>query len=73
MPMRTRIGDSVNVASRLETAARDLPHDVIVGPGTAALCRQDRLHHIGEITLRGKDHPTMLYTLVSRTPVEGDL
>ncbi|TFW30728.1 adenylate/guanylate cyclase domain-containing protein, partial [Duganella callida] len=67
----TAVGDSVNVASRLETAARDLPHDVIIGPGTAALCRRHPLRHIGELTLRGKEHPTTLYTLVSRAPEEG--
>src|SRR6185312_10804425 len=30
----TAVGDSVNTASRLEQAARDYPHDVIVGEGT---------------------------------------
>ena len=62
----TAVGDSVNVASRLETAARELPHDVIVGPGTAALCRRHRLRHVGAITLRGKDTPTTLYTLAEQ-------
>jgi adenylate cyclase len=69
----TAVGDSVNVASRLETAARDLPHDVIIGPGTAALCRRHRLGSIGELTLRGKEHPTTLYTLVARMPQQGVL
>lgn len=58
----TAVGDSVNVASRLETAARDLPHDVIVGPGTAALSKRHFLTRLGDITLRGKDHHTTLYT-----------
>jgi adenylate cyclase len=62
----TAVGDSVNVASRLETAARDLPHDVIVGPGTAALSQRHRLRHVGAITLRGKDTPTTLYTLAEQ-------
>ena len=69
----TAVGDSVNVASRLETAARDLPHDVIIGPGTAALCRRHQLRHIGELTLRGKEHPTTLYTLAPAAPQEGVL
>jgi adenylate cyclase len=63
----TAVGDSVNVASRLETAARDLPHDVIVGPGTAALCTRHPLTKLGEITLRGKEHNTTLYTLTALT------
>lgn len=67
----TAVGDSVNVASRLETAARDLPHDVVIGPGTAALCQRHALLRIGELTLRGKEHPTTLYTLAPRTPAEG--
>jgi adenylate cyclase len=61
----TAVGDSVNVASRLETAARDLPHDVIVGPGTMALCKRHHLTRLGEITLRGKEHNTTLYTLTA--------
>ncbi|WP_371875626.1 CHASE2 domain-containing protein [Duganella aceris] len=69
----TAVGDSVNVASRLETAARDLPHDVIVGPGTAALCRRHRLLNIGALTLRGKEHPTTLYTLLAHAPQQGVL
>ncbi|MYN39732.1 CHASE2 domain-containing protein [Duganella sp. FT109W] len=59
----TAVGDSVNVASRLETAARDLPHDVIIGPGTAALSTRHQLIRLGDITLRGKEHLTTLYTL----------
>jgi adenylate cyclase len=69
----TAVGDSVNVASRLETAARDLPHDVVIGPGTAALCRRHPLQRIGELTLRGKQHPTTLYTLVASMPQQGVL
>jgi adenylate cyclase len=59
----TAVGDSVNVASRLETAARDLPHDVVIGPGTAALARRNQLTGIGHTTLRGRAQDTVLYTL----------
>jgi adenylate cyclase len=58
----TAVGDSVNVASRLETLARDLPHDIIVGPGTAERARRHQLTRIGSTVLRGKEHSTMLYT-----------
>ncbi|MBJ7313304.1 CHASE2 domain-containing protein [Rugamonas sp. CCM 8940] len=61
----TAVGDSVNVASRLESAARELPYDVIVGPGTAARCRRHQLIRLGDITLRGKEHHTTLYTLAA--------
>ena len=67
----TAVGDSVNVASRLETAARDLPYDVVIGPGTAALSRHHRLQYIGQATLRGHQHETALYTLAGVAPAEG--
>lgn len=59
----TAVGDSVNVASRLETLARDLPHDVVIGEGTARACRRHKLQLIGEFVLRGKEQATVLYTL----------
>lgn len=59
----TAVGDSVNVASRLETLARDLPYNVIIGPGTAQMTRRHKLVSLGETMLRGKEKLTMLYTL----------
>ena len=61
----TAVGDSVNVASRLETAARDFPYDIIVGPGTAQHSRRHALAGIGDTQLRGKEQRTPLYTLAS--------
>ncbi|MEG0084408.1 MAG: adenylate/guanylate cyclase domain-containing protein [Massilia sp.] len=60
----TAVGDSVNTASRLEQAARDYPHDVIVGEGTARLARRHRLQALGERQLRGKEHPIRIFTLM---------
>ncbi len=59
----TAVGDSVNVASRLEELARDLPYDIVVGPETAALAQRHRCKPLGEVLLRGKEKPTSLYTL----------
>ncbi|RZT08689.1 adenylate cyclase [Duganella sp. CF402] len=59
----TAVGDSVNTASRLEQAARDYPHDIIVGAGTAARSQRHRLLPLGEHQLRGKEKPIQLYTL----------
>lgn len=59
----TAVGDSVNTASRLEQAARDFPHSVIVGAGTAARARRHALLLLGERQLRGKGKSTTLYTL----------
>ncbi|QGZ39522.1 adenylate cyclase [Pseudoduganella flava] len=67
----TAVGDSVNVASRLESAARDLPYDLIIGPGTAALAQRHALTGIGRTQLRGREQHTELYTLTALTANEG--
>lgn len=58
----TAVGDSVNTAARLEQAAREFPHDIIVGAGTVARARRHRFTLLGERRLRGKEHLTTLYT-----------
>ncbi len=58
----TAVGDSVNTASRLEQAARDFPHDVIVGAGTVERALRHRFIALGERRLRGKGKPTALFT-----------
>jgi adenylate cyclase len=59
----TAVGDSVNTASRLEQAARDYPHDVIVGPGAVSRARRHRFLQLGERRLRGKEQLTTIFTL----------
>nr|WP_315401717.1 adenylate/guanylate cyclase domain-containing protein [uncultured Duganella sp.] len=59
----TAVGDSVNTASRLEQAARDFPHDVIIGAGTVALATRHRFRSLGPQRLRGKEKTDELYTL----------
>lgn len=59
----TAVGDSVNTASRLEQAARDFPHDVIIGQGTVGYATRHRFLSLGRHALRGKEHPIELYTL----------
>ena len=58
-------GDVVNTASRLQEAAREIPHDVIIGHGTASRARRHALTLLGEKVLRGKEKPTILYTLTA--------
>jgi adenylate cyclase len=58
----TAVGDSVNTASRLEQAARDFPHDVIIGAGTVERSRRHRFILLGERRLRGKEKPVTLFT-----------
>ena len=59
----TAVGDSVNTASRLEQAAREFPHDVIVGAGAVARARRHQFILLGERLLRGKEKPTTLFTI----------
>lgn len=59
----TAVGDSVNVASRLEDAARNLPHDIIIGQGTVSNATRHQFKLLGERILKGKENPTTLYTL----------
>ena len=59
----TAVGDSVNTAARLEQAARDLPHDIIVGAGTVERARRHRFIALGQRQLRGKEKLTTLYTV----------
>lgn len=61
----TAVGDSVNTASRLQEVARDLPHNVIVGPGTALEITRHQLVPLGSLQLRGKQNPTQLFTLAA--------
>jgi adenylate cyclase len=63
----TAVGDSVNTASRLEQAARDFPHDVIIGAGTVERARRHQFILLGERHLRGKGRATTLYTLDTST------
>jgi adenylate cyclase len=64
----TAVGDSVNTASRLEQAARDFPHSVIVGAGTVERAQRHQFELLGERQLRGKGKSTVLYTLASLLP-----
>jgi class 3 adenylate cyclase len=52
----TAVGDSVNTASRLEQAARDFPHDVIIGAGTVERRAATAFILLGERRLRGKEN-----------------
>lgn len=59
----TAVGDSVNTASRLEQAARDFSHDIIIGEGTVERASRHQFQLLGERLLRGKERPSRLYTL----------
>nr|WP_315475658.1 adenylate/guanylate cyclase domain-containing protein [uncultured Undibacterium sp.] len=62
----TAVGDSVNVASRLEDAARHFKHDIIIGQGAVDNDRTHQFIQLGERILRGKEKATSLYTVEVR-------
>ncbi len=59
----TAVGDSVNVASRLEQMARDYPYDILIGQGTVDSASQHQFQLLGTRMLRGKEMPTSIFTL----------
>jgi adenylate cyclase len=59
----TAVGDSVNVASRLEQVARNQPYDIIIGQGTVARATRHDFRLLGDFVLRGKEKSTTLFTL----------
>jgi adenylate cyclase len=49
----TAVGDCINFASRLETAARDLPTQMVIGSATQRQLLKHQTRSMGFITLRG--------------------
>jgi adenylate cyclase len=63
----TAVGDSVNVASRLEQIARNQPYDIIIGQGAVSRARRHHFKLLGDFVLRGKEKSTTLFTLEAPT------
>jgi adenylate cyclase len=59
----TAVGDSVNVAARLEQLARNQPHDIMVGRGTVEMSLRHQFKSLGEFTLRGKEKSLAVFTI----------
>jgi adenylate cyclase len=61
----TAIGDTVNLASRLESLTKDYGASVIVSEDTWALIR-DRFptRRLGEVTVKGKSRPVRIFTVL---------
>lgn len=68
----TAVGDSVNVAARLQELARDYPCDIIVGMGTAELARRHHLRPLGVVMLRGRAQEETLFTLTAAEGTGGN-
>jgi adenylate cyclase len=62
----TVIGDSVNIASRLEALAR--PDKLLIGPATrAGLSGEFETVRIGETSIRGRNEPIQVYQVLTET------
>ena len=59
----TAVGDCINFASRLESAARTLPADVIIGNEAASRITQHTLIPLGSIQLRGTESMMAVFTV----------
>ena len=62
----TAVGETVNIASRLESVPGDYACRVVVGPATAAAI-QDRfvLNELDWVKVKGKDEPLSVYEVVA--------
>jgi adenylate cyclase len=58
----TAIGECVNHASRLETAASTFERSLLIGPATASLTREHALTRVGSLTIRGTDAQIDVYS-----------
>ena len=58
------MGDTTNIASRLEAMTKGTPHQVFVSDATRALAtRADALVEVGELEVRGRSEPMRVWTL----------
>ncbi len=69
----TAVGDCINLASKLQAAARNLPHDLVIGPTAAAALGMDGLAPVGTVQFGGQPHPSTLWAPVDlERSVPGD-
>lgn len=59
----TAIGDAVNVAARLQEQAKIWQHPILLGQACAQAAQAHAVILLGPLTLRGKHHPEMIYSL----------
>lgn len=59
----TAIGDTVNIAARLQDLCKSVDTDLLVGRGTASLSHRHCLRVLGRVTLRGRIQPEAVYVI----------
>ena len=68
----TAIGDTVNLASRLETASKDLGADIVVSEQTQSAVRpQFQWRPLGEVLVRGRTESVRAYTVETSAEAPG--
>ena len=69
----TVIGDSVNLASRLEGLTRIYGVDILVGPSAAELARDEvHLRSVARVQVKGKSKPVDIFTFIGARNEEID-
>jgi adenylate cyclase len=66
------IGDSVNVASRLESSSKSYAFPIIVGERVQASCPHLAFLELDRVQLRGKQRASRVFALVGDDAVSGD-
>jgi adenylate cyclase len=62
----TAIGDTVNLAARLETLTKDFDFPIIVSESTYALLNDEfSVQPLGTVTLKGKENPVNIYAVLT--------
>ena len=62
----TAIGDTVNLAARLETLTKDFDSPIIVSESTYALLGSEfKVRPLGDVTVRGKEKPVKIYAVLT--------
>jgi len=62
----TAVGDCINFASRLESAARDLPTRLVIGAHTNSQLKQHQTVSLGQISLRGTQTVMDAFTVATQ-------
>jgi adenylate cyclase len=62
----TVMGDTVNIASRLEDITKQYGADIIIGEGTQKLISGIVLREIDRVRVKGKDEPVVIYQPLGR-------
>jgi adenylate cyclase len=64
----TVIGDSVNVASRLESKTKELATDILISEATHAAANGIATEGAGEVHVKGREQPVAIYKVVGIGP-----